>query len=100
MLQTPENSPRTKGRKNSELSLLHPGPAMALTVVPTIPNPINILSTPGNNNTGTPLNSSPVKENGGGKKEGPKGFMTLGSKQHKLRTMLRKMNLLPKNPIK
>ncbi|KAJ9600078.1 hypothetical protein L9F63_009620, partial [Diploptera punctata] len=96
MLQTPENSPRTKGRKNSELSLLHPGPAMALTVVPTISNPTSILSSA--NNGGTPLNSSPVKENGG-KKDGPKGFMTLGSKQHKLRTMLRKMNLLPKNPI-
>ena len=96
MLQTPENSPRTKGRKNSDISLLHPGPAMALNMVPTISNPTSILTS-----GGIPLNSSPVKENGGGgKKEGPKGFMTLGSKQHKLRTMLRKMNLLPKNPIK
>ncbi|PSN46583.1 hypothetical protein C0J52_13859 [Blattella germanica] len=99
MLQTPENSPRTKGRKNSDMSLLHSGPAIALTVMPTISNP-NVPTTPGGNG-GTPINSSPVKENGGvgGKKDGPKGFMTLGSKQHKLRTMLRKMNLLPKNPI-
>ncbi|XP_069680663.1 rap guanine nucleotide exchange factor 2 isoform X4 [Periplaneta americana] len=110
MLQTPENSPRNRVRKDSGLPLLQPDPRsrldpMQLSVVPTISNPPMTPCVTAN--TGTPLNASPVKETnggcggggGGGKKEGHKGFMTLGPK-HRFRRALERMNILPKNTIK
>jgi Rap guanine nucleotide exchange factor 2 len=108
MLQTPENSPRNKIRKNSEIPLLQPDPrarldVMHLSVMPTISNSSNTPTTPSATTTlGTSLTASPINEtNGGtgGKKDGHKGFMTLGPK-HRLRRALEKMNILPKNTIK
>lgn len=107
MLQTPENSPRNRIRKNSEIPLLQSDPRarldpMHLSVMPTISNSSNTPTTPSAATTlGTTLNASPIKEtNGvGGKKDGHKGFMTLGPK-HRLRRALEKMNILPKNSIK
>jgi Rap guanine nucleotide exchange factor 2 len=108
MLQTPENSPRNRMRKNSEIPLLQPDPrarldVMHLSVMPTISNSCNTPTTPSATTAlGTSLTASPIKEtNGGagGKKDGHKGFMTLGPK-HRLRRALEKMNILPKNTIK
>ncbi|XP_021942904.1 rap guanine nucleotide exchange factor 2 isoform X4 [Zootermopsis nevadensis] len=107
MLQTPENSPRNRIRKNSEIPLLQSDPRarldpMHLSVMPTISNCSNTPTTPSaTTKLGTPLNSSPLKEtNGGlgGKKDGHKGSMTLGPK-HRLRRALEKINILPKNTI-
>jgi Rap guanine nucleotide exchange factor 2 len=108
MLQTPENSPRNRIRKNSEIPLLQSDPRarldpMHLSVMPTITNSSNTPTTPSaTTNLVTSFNASPIKEtNGGvsGKKDGHKGFMTLGPK-HRLRRALEKMNILPKNTIK
>ncbi|XP_067008888.1 rap guanine nucleotide exchange factor 2 [Anabrus simplex] len=95
MLQTPDNSPRPRGRKISEIARLQADPKARLSTV----DPGILVNTgppgPGNPLTGTPLTASPVKD---AKKDRHKGFMTLGPKK-KLQMALIKMNILPKNTI-
>nr|CAD7197142.1 unnamed protein product [Timema douglasi] len=87
LLQTPDNSPRSRGRKVSEIARLQADPRARLSTVDPLPS---LPSTPAAVN-------SPAKE---GKKEGGyKGFMTLGPKR-RLQKALMKMNILPKNTIK
>nr|CAD7257644.1 unnamed protein product [Timema shepardi] len=86
LLQTPDNSPRSRGRKVSEIARLQADPRARLSTVDPLPS---LPSTPAAVN-------SPAKE---GKKEGGyKGFMTLGPKR-RLQKALMKMNILPKNTI-
>ncbi|XP_063217155.1 rap guanine nucleotide exchange factor 6-like [Bacillus rossius redtenbacheri] len=96
MLQTPDNSPRPRGRKISEISHLQPDSWMnrMSTVEPAG------LVTPGQA-PATPANSSPCK---GGKKEGGKGFTTLAAKRRVQKALMllvrqQKVNILPKNTI-
>nr|CAD7430194.1 unnamed protein product [Timema monikensis] len=86
LLQTPDNSPRSRGRKVSEIARLQADPRARLSTVDPLPS---LPSTPA-------VVNSPAKE---GKKEGGyKGFMTLGPKR-RLQKALMKMNILPKNTI-
>lgn len=84
MLNTPDNSPRPRGRKASEISKLQPDPRARYS----IDGPVDSLS-----QQPVTINNSPHKEN---KKQ---SFMTLGPKR-RLQKALMKMNILPKNMIK
>ncbi|XP_065171530.1 rap guanine nucleotide exchange factor 6-like isoform X3 [Atheta coriaria] len=83
MLNTPDNSPRPRGRKASEISKLQPDPRARYS----IDGPVDSLS-----QQPVTINNSPHKEN---KKQ---SFMTLGPKR-RLQKALMKMNILPKNMI-
>lgn len=88
MLNTPDNSPRPRGRKVSEISKLQPDPRARLSSVDG--NIVLSQETP----CSQPITiNSPQKE---GKKQ---SFMTLGPKR-RLQKALMKMNILPKNIIK
>lgn len=88
MLNTPDNSPRPRSRKVSEITKLQPDPRARLSSVDG-----NLIL--GNDSPcSQPVTiSSPQKE---GKKQ---SFMTLGPKR-RLQKALMKMNILPKNIIK
>lgn len=89
MLNTPDNSPRPRGRKTSEISKLQPDPRARLSSI----DGNLILST--ESPCSQPVNiNSPQKEGKTGK-----SFMTLGPKR-RLQKALMKMNFLPKNYIK
>ena len=100
MLQMPENSPRPRSRAKPEiLPRLQTDPRIRLsthvdplTPVNTISPMVGGVSLLISNDTS---NLSPCKNS---KKE-HKGFMTLGTKRH-LQKALMKMNILPKNTIK
>ncbi|KAL3284268.1 hypothetical protein HHI36_018429 [Cryptolaemus montrouzieri] len=85
MLNTPDNSPRPRGRKVNQISKLQPDPRARLSSVdgiladPPSAQPVTI--------------NSPLKD---GKK--PNSFMTLGPKK-RLQKALMRMNILPKNII-
>ncbi|XP_044766856.1 rap guanine nucleotide exchange factor 2-like isoform X3 [Coccinella septempunctata] len=85
ILNTPDNSPRPRGRKVNEISKLQPDPRARLSSVDGIladapaAQPVTI--------------NSPMKD---GRK--PTSFMTLGPKK-RLQKALMKMNILPKNII-
>ncbi|XP_048513096.1 rap guanine nucleotide exchange factor 6-like isoform X4 [Athalia rosae] len=97
MLQTPDNSPRPRGRASKpEIIRLQTDPRVRLSthVDPLTPvNPVNPL-VGGVPLLTTDINVSPCKD---AKKE-HKGFMTLGPKR-RLQKALMKMNILPKNTI-
>lgn len=86
MLSTPENSPRSRSRKTSEISRLQADPRARLsTHVELIESQTAVTSS----TCGSP--SKPDKKD----KEDRKGFMTLGHKT-KLKKALMKMNIIPK----
>lgn len=85
MLNTPDNSPRPRSRKVSEISKLQPDPRARLSSV----DGNLILST-------DPACSQPVSI--GSPQKEKKSFMTLGPKR-RLQKALIKMNILPKNLI-
>lgn len=88
MLSTPDNSPRPRSRKVSEINKLPPDPRARLSSVDG--NIILGHDAPASQ----PITiSSPAKE---GKKQ---SFMTMGPKR-RLQKALMKMNILPKNIIK
>lgn len=89
MLSTPDNSPRPRGRKVSEISKLQADPRARLSSV----DAALILPTVHDSPCSHPVTiSSPQKEHKS------KSFMTLGPKR-RLQKALMKMNILPKNII-
>ncbi|XP_046742541.1 rap guanine nucleotide exchange factor 6-like isoform X7 [Diprion similis] len=94
MLQTPDNSPRPRGRvSKSEITRLQTDLRLSAHTDPLTPvNPINPLVC--NVPLMTDTNISPCKD---AKKE-HKGFMTLAPKK-KLQRALEKIRILPKNTI-
>lgn len=89
MLNTPDNSPRPRGRKVSEISRLQADPRARLSSV----DAALILPT----SFDSPC-SHPVTINSPQKESKSKSFMTLGPKR-RLQKALMKMNILPKNII-
>lgn len=87
MLNTPDNSPRPRGRKVSEISRLQADPRARLSSVDA-----NLILP-----TDSP-SSHPVTINSPQKEHKSKSFMTLGPKR-RLQKALMKMNILPKNII-
>lgn len=86
MLNTPDNSPRPRSRKVSEISKLQPDPRARLSSVDG-----NLILSNSDTPCSQPVTiSSPQKEN---KKS---SFMTLGPKR-RLQKALMKMNILPKS---
>lgn len=85
MLNTPDNSPRPRSRKVSEISKLQPDPRARLSSVDA-----NLVL-----GTETPC-SQPVTINSPQKEGKKQSFMTLGPKR-RLQKALMKMNFLPKN---
>jgi Rap guanine nucleotide exchange factor 2 len=88
MLNTPDNSPRPRSRKVSEISKLQPDPRARLSSVDG-----NLILSNESPCSQPVTIGSPQKEN---KKS---SFMTLGPKR-RLQKALMKMNILPKNIIK
>lgn len=91
MLQTPDNSPRPRGRKVSEIALLQADPKARLSSV-------ELLSAE------EPLSKAPItiqrpNKESNNKKDSHIGFKTLAPKK-RLQKALMKMNILPKNIIK
>lgn len=89
MLNTPDNSPRPRGRKVSEISRLQNDPRARLSSVDAA------LMIPGSHESPC---SHPVTINSPQKETKSKSFMTLGPKR-RLQKALMKMNILPKNII-
>lgn len=87
MLNTPDNSPRPRGRKVSEISKLQPDPRARLS------------SVDGNLVLSDSPYLQPVTINSPQKESKKQSFMTLGPKR-RLQKALMKMNILPKNIIK
>lgn len=87
MLNTPDNSPRPRGRKISEIAKLQADPRARLSSVDAC------LILPSHDSP----SSHPVTINSP-QKEHKKSFMTLGPKR-RLQKALMKMNILPKNII-
>lgn len=92
MLNTPDNSPRPRGRKVSEISKLQADPRARLSTVDTA------LIVPIGNESPC---SHPVTISSPQKEHKSKSFMTLGPKRRlqSLQKALMKMNILPKNII-
>lgn len=90
MLNTPDNSPRPRGRKVSEISKLQADPRARLSSV----DAALILPT---GHHDSPC-SHPVTISSPQKEHKSKSFMTLGPKR-RLQKALMKMNILPKNII-
>ncbi|KAF2898675.1 hypothetical protein ILUMI_07500 [Ignelater luminosus] len=88
MLNTPDNSPRPRGRKTSEISKLQPDPRARLSSI----DGNLILSSESPCSQPVSINS-PQKDGKTGK-----SFMTLGPKR-RLQKALMKMNILPKTII-
>lgn len=91
MLNTPDNSPRPRSRKISEISRLQADPRARLSSVDAAG-----IILPGNPHD-SPLR--PVVMHSPHKEKSAKSFMTLGPKR-RLQKALMKMNILPKNIIK
>ncbi|KAK6645111.1 hypothetical protein RUM43_001387 [Polyplax serrata] len=86
MLSTPDNSPRPRGRKTSEIAKLQTDPrARHSTSVDPRDNQNNLAEN-------ALVSASPMKD------KAHKSFMTLGPKK-RLQKALMKMNILPKNTI-
>ena len=89
MLQTPENSPRPRTRKTSEIARLQADPKARLSQLDLLGSAGGGPGTLTHNDT---LSSSPNKD----RKDTNKRFMTLGHKT-RLKKALQKMNFIPKN---
>lgn len=89
MLQTPDTSPRARGRKTNEIARLQADPRARLEVPPPPPPPPAPIPPSPSKPPSTHATATPNK---GG------GFMTLGPKK-RLQKALMKMNILPKNTI-
>lgn len=87
MLSTPDNSPRPRGRKVSEIAKLQTDPRARHS---TSTDPRDNQT---NSNENSVVSASPMKD------KAHKGFMTLAPKK-RLQKALMKMNILPKNTIK
>ena len=94
MLSTPDNSPRPRGRKISEIAKLQTDPRARHS---TSGDPRDGQNNGGETTTTTTsttlVSASPLKD------KTHKSFMTLGPKK-RLQKALMKMNILPKNTIK
>ncbi|GLV34005.1 PDZ domain-containing guanine nucleotide exchange factor [Carabus blaptoides fortunei] len=89
MLNTPDNSPRPRGRKVSEISKLQADPRARLSSVDAA------LVLPASHESPC---SHPVTISSPQKESKSKSFMTLGPKR-RLQKMMMKINILPKNII-
>lgn len=89
MLQTPDTSPRARGRKTVEIARLQADPRARLDVPPPPPPPP--APVPPSPSKQPPQQTAPTPNKAG-------GFMTLGPKK-RLQKALIKMNILPKNTI-
>ncbi|XP_067139953.1 rap guanine nucleotide exchange factor 2-like isoform X2 [Centruroides vittatus] len=104
MLNTPENSPRPRGRKTSEIARLQPDPRARLSSQMEwqegnnrnenmSPKSTTNFIYPSTDGSISKTNGTPSSD---GRKEDKKGFMTLGHKA-KLRRALAKISLIPKS---
>ncbi|GLG96449.1 Guanine nucleotide-releasing factor 2 [Gryllus bimaculatus] len=92
MLQTPDNSPRPRNRKISQVAAIQADPRSSR--LSAVVDPVTLVDVASTRPLAS-LTASPNKDN---KKEGHKGFMTLGPKR-RLKEALMKMKFLPKNTI-
>ncbi|XP_067136215.1 rap guanine nucleotide exchange factor 6-like isoform X3 [Centruroides vittatus] len=111
MLNTPENSPRPRGRKASEIARLQPDPRARLSShqlewgdvvglplgVGGLPlGVMSLLQAPSSPTSKIANGTGVVHSNSDVKKEDKKGFMTLGHRA-KLKKALAKINIIPKS---